>query len=404
MSMEPDGPQPADPESFAYPPPALPYPAPADPFAGEATPFDPPAAPPSQPPGWGPPPPPPADPLAGEATPFDPPAAPPSQPPGWGPPPPPPAARRRHRLLALTAAVVLVVSGTGAYVVVGKKSHRSAAVIVADAVKNTMSRKMAAVILSGTETISGQSLEVTGSGVIDFPDNSLDLNLYLTAQDQTLPLQVIYTGGSIYETIPGVTDHVVPGKSWVSIDLKSVLGNGTRSDGLYGSANPAEVLPFYVGKDNIVRLLGPSPDVNSAVKTYSVTVTPAGYQRQLALLPAAARQALSGVAFNHLPTEISVDSSGLMEQARIRFDVGSTFAVDETLRFSDFGVSSVIAPPSPNETLSLQQLLGASLNESLAALRTQLLTPADIGPGTRVLPPRPLQGRGRASTLSPSLI
>lgn len=282
------------------------------------------------------------------------------------------------------AAVALL--GGGAFAIATASSNRSPAEIVATALRRTLDLKTAAFIFLGTQSAFGQSQTVTGSGEIDFPDSAIDMTIYLPVNGQNLSLQVIYTAGGIYETGQALTDHSVPGKAWISIDLKTVLQLEPKAAGLFLSANPASLLPFYESKGDTVRLLGPPPRTKNATRTYAVTVAPASYQHELALLPRSAQQDLSGLAFSQEPTDISVDRSGLVSKVRIRYDLGSTVKVDETLDFSQFGADLQVSPPGPNATMTLQQFVQASTAETSSDLQRQLITASDIGAGTKSVP------------------
>lgn len=319
---------------------------------------------------------------------------------GWGPaassfdppaPPPPPSSRRWRQRIVLVCVAAVALLGGGVYAVAGSSSNRSPAVIVQTALRRTLDLNTAALIFSGSQSVSGQSETVTGTGEIDFPDSSLDMSLYVPVNGQSLSLQVIYTAGGIYETGQALTDHSLPGKSWILIDLKSVLRLEPKAAGLFLSANPASLLPLYESKGDSVRLLGPAPKTKSATRTYAVTVPPASYQHELALLPPSAQQDLSGLAFNRQPTDISVNSRGLVDKVRIRYDLGSAVKVDETLDFSEFGADLQVSPPGSDSTMTLQQFEQASTNETSSDLQKQLITATDIGAGTKSVPVPPSQ-------------
>jgi len=322
--------------------------------------------------------------------------------PAWGPPvlpadpvDVPTRGSKRPARVRIAVAVVVVVSlvGGAAYALISSGSHRSPAVIVADALRATMSRKTAAVTFSETDTAAGVTTKVAGSGSIDFAQSSLDLVVYIPVKSQSLQLEVIYTADGYFESGPGITDHSIPGKSWVSVSLKDVLSSDPQAAGLFVSANPAALLPYYGNRDDVVKLVGPRPKTRSAARTYAVTVPASSYQRELALLPQSAQNGLKNVSYKQLPTDLSIDSSGMVREARMRFDFGSALQVDETLDFSQYGASLSVTPPAPDATMTVQQFVAASSGESSAALQGELLTPSDIGTATTaVQPPAPVSG------------
>ena len=193
----------------------------------------------------------------------------------------------------------------------------------------------------------------TGSGDIDFTDNALQLQMTVGADGQRVPVQAIYQGGEIYESIPGL-NTVVPGKSWVSIDLSSLenLEAQDPSAGGLGS-NPSVTLQMLAQQGNTVVPLGPSTVDGVAVDGYSVTVNPARAEQELkkANLPSWMQQAVTGLQVHDILLKVYVDKAGLLRsfttQVSESTDATGSVTFAETLDFSDYGQPvTVTAPPA----------------------------------------------------------
>ena len=110
----------------------------------------------------------------------------------------------------------------------------------------------------------------------------MELRFTTEAANQQITIQAVYLGGSIYENIPGI-DQLVPGKSWVSIDLSSLGVSANQSTGSLGTANnPAAMLRLLTQEGNTVVPLGSSTIDGTTVQGYSVTLNSAAIKKQLA--------------------------------------------------------------------------------------------------------------------------
>ena len=258
--------------------------------------------------------------------------------------------------------VLLVIAG--AVTIFG--SSESASAKVADAVTTSLHDGTAHLTVTLAGSTAGTDVTGTGSGSIDFPTNALQLNLTVAADGQQEPIDAIYQGGVIYESLPGL-GQIAPGKTWLSIDLSALQKAETQdpSSGSLGS-NPAVMLQMLAQQGNTVIPLGPSTVDGTAVDGYSVVVDRARAEAQIkkANLPPWMEQALAGLKVNDLRFKVYIDQSGLLRSMVSQVSESSGAAgnvnFDETLDFSDYGTPVTVTTPPASQVESFEQLLQAA--------------------------------------------
>jgi hypothetical protein len=352
--------------SAPVPEPVLePAPYPAAPLASAPAP----TSGPPLPPGasyWAPPPPPdvlPHPPARGAGE------------PGWSPPPSlgpfetfvvgsvrPPRRRRRRRLVTGLVALVLAATAGLVFAVDGGMSAEAEAAVIRS-VNTTMANRTAHVSMNVAVSTPSGNVTGTGTGDIDFGQNAMQLDLTVGVPGHELQMQAVYLAGSIYEQIPGI-GRLIPGKSWISLDLSSLGASGVRSPSALGTGdNPAAMLRLLTEEGNTVVPLGSSTIGGTPVQGYSVSLDPASIKAQLANanLPAWMTTALSQVDVQNTTLKVFVDGSGLLR----RFTLGLTetvsasvkVTVDENLDFSDYGAAVNVTAPPPDQVASFSQFL-----------------------------------------------
>jgi hypothetical protein len=306
--------------------------------------------------------------MAGWSGPDSPDARPPSDsspgiagfPPDAGPAP----KRGRRPLAAALSLVVVLVVVVGAVTIFG--GSQSASAKVANAVTTSLNDRTAHVTMTLTGTVVGANVTGTGSGGIDFTNNAEQLQMTVGADGKQEPINAVYLGGVVYESLPGLST-LVPGKSWLSIDL-SALKKEEAQDPSAGSlgSNPAVMLQMLAQQGNTVVPLGPSTVDGTAVDGYSVTMDTSRVAQQIkkANLPAWMQQAVSGLKVHDAHVKVYVDHSGLLRsmvnQVSESTSLAGNASFTETLDFSDYGTPVTVTAPPASQVESFEQLLQAA--------------------------------------------
>jgi hypothetical protein len=275
-----------------------------------------------------------------------------------------PAITRRPRRRMVTALVVLVlaVAAGGVFAVVS--GSKSAAAAVIDSVNSTMADRTAHVVMTTTEDSSSSHVSATGVGGVDFSQSALQLQFTVDADGQHIPITALYLSGSIYESIAGL-DQLIPGKSWISLDVGSAAtgqGPGAFSTG----NNPTAMLRLLAQQGNAVVALGPSTIGGTSVQGYQVKLTPAAIKAQLAKanLPAWVTSALNLVHIQSVTNKVYVDGAGLLRRYSLSLteSTASTgkITVNDSLDFSEYGTPVSVQAPPPDQVVTFQQFLQAA--------------------------------------------
>jgi hypothetical protein len=281
------------------------------------------------------------------------------------PAPPAPRATRSRRGIAVAAALVVVV-GAAVGVVVFATGTNSAEAAVLDAVTSTLADKTAAVHIDTTVHSPSIDTTVSGTGDVDFTQDALDLNLTVDQGGNQIPVQTLYLGGTVYEDLPGLS-QLLPGKSWLSIDLGSPgLANRDTPGGLSSAGNPTALLKLLETQGNTVTALGSSTVDGVSVQGYKVVLDPAAVKAEIAQdhLPAWISSVVSQLNLGAMSEDVYIDGSGMLRRfstsvTESEASVG-TISVQETLDFSDYGTSFTVSPPPASAVVDFSQFLQAA--------------------------------------------
>jgi hypothetical protein len=273
----------------------------------------------------------------------------------------PPPRRSRTPVAVVASIIVVILLVVGAVVVFGGTESASAKVV--DAVNTTLSDGSAHVTMTLSGQADGTNLTGSGSGGINFTANDLQLQMTVGADGQQVPVNAIYQGGVIYESVPGLST-LAPGKSWISIDLSALQNAEAQNPSTGGlGSNPDVMLQMLAQQGNTVVPLGPSTVDGVAVEGYSVTVNPSAVAQQLkkASLPSWMQQAVAGLKVHDIHIKAFVDHSGLLRAFELQLTESSgeagTVSFDETLGLSDYGTPVNVTAPPAGQVESFQQLL-----------------------------------------------
>lgn len=254
-------------------------------------------------------------------------------------------------MVVLTAAAVTTLLLTN-------KSDADAA--VASAVTSAINDRTAIFSLNGSIAIAGHSIPVVGFGQTDFTQNALQMLMKIDASsfgDGDVTEDAIYLDKVMYLNAGDLVGNVLPGKSWLSLDLSQLNGgNGALGQlGVGGSTmsnDPVETLKVLGEDGNHATDLGPSTVNGQPVEGYSVSVDPAAIRAQMANehLPSWMRQAVSSVSNPHETYKVYVNKSGELAGMTTNASMtvgGQSVTESISMDFSKYGSPvNVTAPPA----------------------------------------------------------
>ena len=255
-------------------------------------------------------------------------------------------------------AVALVLALTGGASAFGAlTSESSANAAVTSAMTDAIGSRTATVSVSGSVSAGGQVLPVLGSGQLDFASGASEMQMTIGNDSiGRIDESVIFDGDVLYFNLGDLISQMVPGKSWVSLDLSSVTGSGVAQQlgptGGLTTNDPAAVLRALSEEGGVASDLGPSTVGGFPVEGYSVTLDPSAVRAALdrSGLPAWMKRITSQISDTGLSYRVYIDGSGQLR--RLESDStesadGQTVATNETLDFSGYGETlTIAAPPS----------------------------------------------------------
>jgi hypothetical protein len=273
--------------------------------------------------------------------------------------------RRRLGWKPLTVALAAAVVAGGSFLLFGRKTNADAA--VADAVNSSLDSHSADLVINGTATVAGKNITTSGIGAIDFQQNALQMSVNVAGGPLPITEQAVYLNKVIYLNLGPAVGEVVPGKSWVSLDLSQLSGSASSlGTGSSLSSNPTAALQALRQQGNTATELGQSTANGATVEGYSVHVNPMKVKNELAQanLPTWLKQAAESTASNaDVTNKVYVDTSGHL--ARMADDVtlteaGTSVTEATTMDFVHYGVPVSVSAPAAADVVSFQSFLQAA--------------------------------------------
>jgi hypothetical protein len=261
-------------------------------------------------------------------------------------------ARPRAAWLAFTLIPILGVLVIGAVLILVFRSS-SAQSTVAKALSATLARGSSDVTVSGSASVEGITAPVTGSGQFNFTRNIGVETLKVSVVGQTIRETVINDNQNIYLNLGGLISKVLPGKSWLSMNLsgsEKSVGLGTGSSSGSGASNPGAELNILGHGENRVTALGPSVIHGVPVQGYLVLVSMAQIKKEVTdpHLPEWVRQAAQAIRDERLGYKVFIGGSGTV----YRLTTGLTERVGGQLTdeffstdFTHLGTTVHVTPP-----------------------------------------------------------
>jgi hypothetical protein len=272
-----------------------------------------------------------------------------------------PRTKRRLTMSVLAVVVVLVIS----FVVIGGSGPGSndAAAQVAIGARATLAENSVTLNLSGSFSVNGQTIPVSGSGFADLSSKVETMSASFSADGTSVQEIVISNGPSAYmqmlENSQNVISELLPGKQWVQMPVGAATSAGLG----IGSPNILGQLQVLSEHGNAVTSLGSSTINGEPVTGYQVTLT------QAAMLAAIKRQESHGGAeaqavksflktssFGGTVFKLWLGSDHLLAREEVTLSLtadGTTGTGDMTMDFSRYGSPVSVSIPAAGSVASL---------------------------------------------------
>ncbi len=276
------------------------------------------------------------------------------------------AKTHRRGVLVAVLAVVVVLAGLGAYLVIdhhGGKTKKGgkdgSSGPVAAAAKASLHQKSVHVTLDVQLQASNLGLTqgLSGQGDFDLSKNSGSVTLTVPGATGPTTRQIIYIDKTVYVNLGTQLSSVIPGKTWVSTDVLGVASAGASVGSTTASfeqlvGNPSALMRQLRGTSAKVVPLGSSVFDGTPVTGYAVILSNKEIHHNIELVPS-----------SHTRENVYVDSNGLIKAIVIPTTVVTgtqSFKETTTITFSNYGAPVTIAPPPASETVPIAQFAAAS--------------------------------------------
>jgi hypothetical protein len=252
-------------------------------------------------------------------------------------------------------ALLLVGTGVVVYAVNGDGTNPTNA--VETAVANLHRAKTAEVALAISIGANGQEVKITGNGETNVLTNATNETINYDAGGRSFSARAIIDGSTAYFNYGNGVGRIVPGKSWVSMNVGQ-SGGSSQSSGIYN--DPVAMVAVLGSSGTVVRAIGAS-DVNGiSVQGYSIDLRPAGIQNLLRSgnFPSSVKDELSSAHFSSLDYIAYVDAANRLRDVRTVAHysfAGQQFTAHGDMSLSAYGVRVAITDPPANEVIPLQQ-------------------------------------------------
>ena len=302
--------------------------------------------------------------------------------PGSGAPP----KRRWTTVATAVAAAALVVGGpvgVGTLVVFGEHGTAAASEAVSQAVTQSLNEKSADVTLDMSLSMGDMNEHMTGSGAFDFGDKTGSFTMNIPEGDvpgqatTQLDEQLIMDGSTVYVGLPSMINQVMPGKSWISLDLSQYTsGAGGLSSGAGSFEDPTAFLRQLQSNGATVTSLGPTTFGGSAVTEYSVTIPTSTLEPDLwglggtgsgasgdTGLSSSLQKMTAGMLPPTVTEKVYITDANLLKGVDVPLSLsllGKSMSEDMTVTYSNYGVPVTVTPPPADQVATLQQFESAA--------------------------------------------
>lgn len=269
--------------------------------------------------------------------------------------------------LSVSAMVVVVVAAT-----LVSSSSPSAAARLDAAISSSLSTTSATFSISGTEAVSGSTIQIAANGGCDVASNACAMTDVVPIQGKSETLHIVIAAHGLYFEIPGPLSSLMTTR-WISEPL---LSPTPLAASLGNIGSPLSGLALAASNGAVVKDLGEVTLNGAAEHQYSVTLDQAAFKKwsSTVKLPSWASSAVSSVSSSTLTQTIDVNSLGRIAQATTQMDFtvnGKSVTSQSTVDFTAYNVPVTVNVPPSSEVTPLSEFLTGLNGASQLATPTQ---------------------------------
>ena len=272
-------------------------------------------------------------------------------------------------MLSVVALVMIAAATGGILATSGGSSAPGSGMSPADFVvtstQNTVAQRTADMDITGSVSVRGATIPVSGEGQVDFTTNQVSASFDFQANQESITEKELVSGGQGYMNISlngQAMSGLTGGAQWIEIPFPQQSASSIGGT----DVDPISAIKMMEQRGATVVPLGASTIAGDAVSGYSVTPSQAEIQSsidqevQAGQLPASALSNALGEAktlgtFNF---DIWIDGNNLLRRESVSIGGGSSGATANiSMTLQDFGTPVSIDAPAPGSVVSLSQFM-----------------------------------------------
>ena len=235
---------------------------------------------------------------------------------------------------------------------------------VVSSTQNTLAQHTADVVFSGSVSVAGKTIPLTGTGQADFTTNDFTGIVSESSPTASIVERELLINGHFYM---GVTadghdiSEITGGAEWIDIPIADQ--GGSTSPG-FASVDPLTQIQMLEKKGATVVPLGTSVIDGDTVSGFSVTPSHAevlqNIQKEFATGQFSAEQQQqilnASKALGSISSDVWFDSSGILRREAVNIGGGTSGATGKVdMTFQNYGTPVNIEPPAPGNTITFSQ-------------------------------------------------
>jgi hypothetical protein len=216
---------------------------------------------------------------------------------------------------------------------------------VADAATKTVDAGSEHVEYTGSVSVGGQKMQMTGVGDFQNDPKLGGLSIKMDGAGQHATVDTVLSGSTVYMRSP-LFSKVVPSGKWLALDLDKA-----------GKQLGVDVTQF--AQQSPTDTLQALKKAGSVTKVGDETVDGVSTTHYRALIHPVRIGSLQGTG--RIPIDVWIDGDGLLRRLTESFSAraaGQTAATSVTMNLSDYGEKVFVKVPSADETLDMTKLGG----------------------------------------------
>jgi hypothetical protein len=229
---------------------------------------------------------------------------------------------------------------------------------VAKAAAKTIHSSGEKVKLSAEITVGGQSITMTGGGVMN--STAADLTIFAAPfASKSLTLREVYviekSGPIVYFSSPQFGSELPFGKKWVRLDLGKAAKKQFGMSNLSSSNDPSQFLRLLRSRGLEPAKVGEETIDGQSTTKYHVDLDLEKAANEAGASEEGLKALREQMTSKTVPIDAWIDKTGYLRREHVTFDLGAA-SMSMTITLSDFGRPVSIKPPPAKETVGVDSL------------------------------------------------